>query len=318
MNRVAGAVMVLNMDRSEDRMRAMDAELSGKGILYERLPAIDGRQLTNEQVRQWSTKLCSYLCTPSMIGCFLTHMRAWAHVVDRNIQNAIVLEDDVKIVDGYENTFLSACAALPVDYDFMYLGCFTCHRSHPLDKVLRLLSGTRRRRERVYKDGVPSPHLVRPDQTLGTHSYMVSLKGARAALKALPRASFHVDWALSGLIDSLNVYAVRPNLTYQTDAPSTIGGSAPVLLNAVASNFTYLSDRTWAWILSEPVCALGHPTLTIDGWVILSILLVAWKPRLFLPLFVVEAVAGVLTGTSSGYFIIVGLVLAGRFAARPG
>ena len=311
MNQVADAVFVLNLDRSPDRLAAVDAELRRHGIRYERLPAVDGKLLDTAQIRKVAPGFCSAFCTAGMLGCFLSHLNFGRTVVERGYDRAIILEDDVRIVDGYEDTLRAACADLPDDADILYCGCFTCGRQQPLEMVLQRLSGTTGRTE------VIGEHLVRPAQTLGSHAYMVTAKGARAALQRLPRASTHLDWAISSLAGQLQVFAVRPQIAHQSDEASTLGGAHPHVLNAMASKFPYSSEdrdaRTWAWTLSEPLCTLGHSYWVVDGWLLISLALAWWAPLCFAPLYVLELLASVmLTRTVPGYFVMVGALLALR------
>ena len=316
MNDVADTVLIINLDRSATRMQAAHQEMMRHGVRYERLPAVDGKALTAAQITKLATEACASFCTPSTVGCFLSHMKAWQYVVDNGLDRAIILEDDVHVVDNYEGPLRAACADLPHDFDILFLACFTCLSQQPLDKLMQKLAGTRR------ETLIISEHLVRPAQTLGTHAYMISAKGARAALDRLPRPSFHLDWALSSLVDELQVYAVRPGIAFQTNAPSTIGAAHPHLLNAIASKIPYSSEeddvRTWAWTMSEPVCTLGHRFFIVDGWLILSVLLALIAPRTFAVLFVLEVLISLaLTQSLPAYFIVVGLVLAASHRYRP-
>lgn len=68
---------------------------------HEFLPAVDGRKLTEanmremcdmDVVRQWSQ-----LLTPGMIGCSLSHHRAYQKMVTENIDFALILEDDTRL-----------------------------------------------------------------------------------------------------------------------------------------------------------------------------------------------------------------------------
>ena len=310
MNRVADAVYVINLERSRDRMASADAELRRHGIQYTRFAAVDGKALTGAALREAATPACAAFCTPATVGCFLSHIGVWRAIVEGGLGSAIVLEDDVRVVDGYELTLLAAYAALPDGWDVLFQGCHTCDSRQPLDRMMRVLAGTRRSETEAV-----GAHLSRPAQTLGTHAYMVSAKGARELLARLSRASFHVDWMISGLVDVLQIYAVQPGIAYQTGVASVIGGAHPHVLNAVASKVPYSSDardvRTWAWTLSEPICTLGHRDYVVDGWLIVSCVLAVAVPRLFAPLYVIELSASLLlTGEVPGYFVVVGLLLA--------
>ena len=320
MNGLVDEVLVLNLDRSRDRMRTVDAEMRRHNISYTRVSGVDGSKLTNAQRWQQSTPTCYYTCSAGTVGCFLSHIKCWRYVASRGLQRVVIFEDDVRLTDNYEGILGEALATLPEDYHLMFLGCFTCNTSHPIERAMKGLQGVRRQASEV------GPHLVRPTQTLGTHAYMVSSAGADALLRLLPRASFHLDWEMSKLIDRLDVYAVKPDIAYQTDAASIIGSREPMLSNMLASHFKYSRDdedvRTWAWTLSEPLLTLGRDDLTVDGWVLISLSFILLLPRHFALWFMCEVVcASVLNprGLTSRYFLLVGLVLVLRlYAASRG
>ena len=43
-----------------------------------------------------------FLQPRGVIGCYLSHRRFWQMVVDRKMDYAVILEDDVKLVDGFK------------------------------------------------------------------------------------------------------------------------------------------------------------------------------------------------------------------------
>ncbi|MGE0191481.1 MAG: glycosyltransferase family 25 protein [Planctomycetota bacterium] len=81
-------VYVINLDRSPARLAHMTRVLHALGIDFERIPAVDGRQLT--AVDRQDTPL-----QPGEHGCFLSHRQAWRCILERGAEVAIVLEDDV-------------------------------------------------------------------------------------------------------------------------------------------------------------------------------------------------------------------------------
>jgi hypothetical protein len=68
---------------------------------FTRLSAVDGRALSVEELRNQSTKLAMYLQPRGVIGCYLSHRRFWQLVVDQRLPRAIVLEDDIVLVEGF-------------------------------------------------------------------------------------------------------------------------------------------------------------------------------------------------------------------------
>ena len=58
-------------------------------------------------------------------GCYMSHVKLWEHMVQNGQRFAIVLEDDVTVVDGFMDKILAHINRLPEDWDIFYLdGCF--------------------------------------------------------------------------------------------------------------------------------------------------------------------------------------------------
>jgi len=187
-------MFVLNLDRAPDRWAHMQALMEAQGLTAERLSAVDGRTLTDAEMQTHSTKMAAFLQPRGVIGCYLSHKKFWQMVVDRNLESAIIFEDDVRLVDSFKDTLKEYLQRLQKEgssYDVLLLGAIG--RVHPNGKESfgsRLFSnyiGGKRPRE------ILSSYLFKPRRPAGTHAYMVSNAGARRLLGLCPKATFHVD-----------------------------------------------------------------------------------------------------------------------------
>jgi glycosyl transferase family 25 len=126
-------IFVLNLDRSVDRWKLASEQMSLAGLTVERLPAVDGRQLSKEELRNKSTRIATYLQPRGVIGCYLSHRKFWQLVVDRNLDAAIIFEDDVKLVSNFKNMLIGHLESLgDEEYDVILLGAIG--RVHPRGK----------------------------------------------------------------------------------------------------------------------------------------------------------------------------------------
>lgn len=46
--------LLINLDRSQDRLQVISKALTDLGLSFSRVQAIDGKKLTEEEVRQWT------------------------------------------------------------------------------------------------------------------------------------------------------------------------------------------------------------------------------------------------------------------------
>ena len=262
---------VINLDRDSARLRDVNLRLSELDLSYERFPAVDGAALTTAQLRSETLPYWRSLCTPAMIGCFLSHRNVWRKIVERDEASALILEDDVVFEnrDAVDRTIDAALGDLPGDWDVLYLGCFACDpKKLAPEQLVKYTTVPFRKRVKL------TDNLVIPDIALGTHAYAVSDKGARRLLQLLPLASYHLDVAMTSVFDKMRVYAVAPTIAFQADMSSSgIMSKAPAYLNRLCDiriSKNANDGRTVAWLMSEPMFKVPGTTKTVvTGWTLL-------------------------------------------------
>lgn len=195
-------ILVINLDRDvkrlesiRQRLREHEDEDEDEQIHIIRVPGVYGKTLSRSERASQTTPFCDSFCTPTMIGCFLSHRRCWQIIVERGWECAIVLEDDARPVPGFRSVVERAMEEVPGDYHVLLLGCMMC-RPIPDKPVLGLSDlfnafGSRRSRW-------ISPHIRVPGFWAGTHGMIVSQAGARWCLERWPRAEYHIDVMMRG------------------------------------------------------------------------------------------------------------------------
>lgn len=118
------AVYVINLERSADRLARVKKQLTKLDLSWQRVEAVDGKQLTSEQ---WSkVDQARYLRahgkkpTAGEVGCYLSHLRALETFLASDHTHALILEDDITPPDalpGLLQTLLT-CAE---DWDMVHL-----------------------------------------------------------------------------------------------------------------------------------------------------------------------------------------------------
>ncbi len=92
-------LLVINLDRSADRLAAADAAFGALGLPFRRLPAVDAAALTPAAVAEAydaAANARDYFAPlhPGEVACFLSHRRAWADLLASEALFAAVFEDD--------------------------------------------------------------------------------------------------------------------------------------------------------------------------------------------------------------------------------
>jgi len=287
-------IYVINLARSAGRWEKMAAQLRQHGLSGRRVEAVDGRSLSNNDLRRVSTPLATHLLPRGVIGCFLSHVLFWELVVERGHECAIVLEDDCELQPDFASAVAETVRELPTNWDICLLGALGC--AHPqgkhgiLNELCAIYMGGTRRCQQI------SERVFVPRKPAGTHAYLISRRGAAKLLSLLTKATYHIDFVAwhSGL--GLNLYAANPFVAYQDiSAASTLvmaqveleskskpqrwgrraasNASAPTQHAQSSSLLSRLAAKTevgggtrqtWAHVFAEPLLQLPHgPLITI-------------------------------------------------------
>jgi GR25 family glycosyltransferase involved in LPS biosynthesis len=171
-------ILVINLERSPERLEHMVAMLP----TFTRIEGVDGRpwQAPGEDATGrplWNFADMEALkdsgvmgdvhwfpLIPTEIGCALGHRAAWQHIVDNEIPCTVVLEDDIDLTEHFHNTFEESVGlqgGFPADADVLFLqGRDAAYPNMSTDSQGHLTYGG------------------------GNYGYVITLEGARKALKA--------------------------------------------------------------------------------------------------------------------------------------
>lgn len=87
---------IINMDRCVERMQRMTSLMERLGLSYERVGAVDGKQLDAAALAALVDVKKGY-AAPSAgeIGCFLSHRKCWQQISQADEAYALIFEDDI-------------------------------------------------------------------------------------------------------------------------------------------------------------------------------------------------------------------------------
>jgi GR25 family glycosyltransferase involved in LPS biosynthesis len=270
MEGLVDAAFVINMDRAVDRMRHMRAQCTAHGIQCVRVPGVDASTLPPDVLRKHITPACLATCTPAVQGCALSHRTVWNTIVDSQLDVALVMEDDAVLAPNFVDGVKRALADVPRDWDVLVLGCFQF-----CDAKRRYGWMTRMQRP-LWTHGFRDDPRVWgsvfvPEHFAGAHCYLVSAKGARALLRAIPQINDHIDMHMNH--PDLRVYAVTPDLARQRDmACSSIAELAfPKTLNPFLGTVRDDKNISLAYWLSVPQLQVMRHTVNNWTWLFVAL-----------------------------------------------
>jgi glycosyl transferase family 25 len=109
-------IIVISLPRSVERRRSIEAQLRSHGLQAEFLEGTDGRAIPESELDSWRPPRPSgYFVTlnPGEVGCYESHRRAGARILERGWPFALVLEDDIRLAPGFRNGLEVLAARAP-------------------------------------------------------------------------------------------------------------------------------------------------------------------------------------------------------------
>lgn len=201
-------VYLINLDRRPDRLTSALKILRDAGFSkIERQSAVDGKQIDSTQIKRL-LKPSAYqslgktrahhedLGSVGAIGCSMSHYIVWTKVLQNN-QPAIIVEDDLTLLDDLDKFTAVQNYKTMSNYDLVWLGYGGLRESHPS----------------VQSDGV-YPYR---GMSFGTHFYYITPRGAEKLLSNFFPIEYQVDsyMGFENKKGNIRVGYHYPNLSWQ-------------------------------------------------------------------------------------------------------
>ena len=191
---------VINLDSSKLRMAEMNQRLTEINLAYERMPAVNGSQLSTEELHSFykpalNKQLYRRPLSAGEIGCYMSHRNCWVKIQEQQLDLALILEDDAEMSDQL-SALLSNIERIQQPWDIIKL-CDPPKKKALFDSV------------QLHIDFNLCLYKKVPSRATG---YVVSLNGAKKLLEARKHFARPVDddmqfyWEYSG-----NIFGVEPS-----------------------------------------------------------------------------------------------------------
>src|SRR5690606_1072847 len=130
---------IINLKRSPERMARMNALLSGMGLNFVRVEAVDGKQFTPDTIETLCIpKPDGIPWTAQEIAVTLSHRECWKKAASSPEEFSIILEDDLFFSDD-SAYFFTERSWLPSNFDLVKLE--TVGRKVLTDKIGHTVKG---------------------------------------------------------------------------------------------------------------------------------------------------------------------------------
>lgn len=249
-------VYLINLERRPERRVRMEYCFDELGIAFERVPAVDGKNLNDSYIEEHGIRMLPEYRDPyhgrpitaGEIGCFMSHYNIWKDMLVNQHRLAIVFEDDIRFEPYFRSKVQAVMAeARTFDWDLIYFG-----RKRLSDANEPYVRGSNR--------------LVHVDYSYWTLCYILTLHGARKLVDSEPLSKMvpvdeylpimfdkHPEpvWASYFPVRDLKAFSAHPLLVYPThytgeenyisdtedsvvvNAPSSDGGAESTLPTSI-------------------------------------------------------------------------------------
>lgn len=206
-------VLLINLDRSTERLKQIKQQLDKLNISFERVVAVDANtlsELTFDFVKTPNYEY-PYPLTKGEVACFLSHKKCWELIVSSNEDWTLVLEDNAFITPRLCDYIIDK-EWIPTECELIQL----THTDLPTytNKVLEIPNNT------LMKTVYSSP--------FGTSAYLISKKAASIALEHSKVLRSPVDNFLfsswSSFSKSISFWRLKKPVIKRNNINSTITG----------------------------------------------------------------------------------------------
>jgi len=252
---------LINMDSDTDRLAWMLSQVDKLPGELIRISAVNGKKLTEEQIRSNTSGPCAEFCTRSMIGCYLSHVKVWEEIIKNGDDMAIVLEDDAELIPNFSqelSKILKEFADKQQEFQYINLGVGV------IDAI------------DVFADRGEFETVYKPIYSFLMHCYLITAKGAATLLKH-SKAEWHVDMVVPKVLatDGMVLYASKKVLaTQSTRFDSSQSADFPVLFSKLL-NFDIVGTLNLHKMLATPIGAVKG--ITIDSYLLLFVILLLFR-----------------------------------------
>ncbi|XP_069497173.1 procollagen galactosyltransferase 2 [Ambystoma mexicanum] len=250
-------IFLINLKRRKDRRDRMLRSLYEQEIQAQVVEAVDGKALNSSQLKAMNIDMLPGYHDPysgreltrGEIGCFLSHYYIWKEVVDRNLETALVIEDDVRFENQFKRKLMKVMHDIEeaqLEWELIYIGRKRMQVQRPEKAVPNVMN------------------LVEADYSYWTLGYAISLQGAKkliaadALKKMLPVDEFlpvmYNKHPVTKYLDyyeprDLKAFSTEPLLIYPTHYTGDVGYISDTETSTIWDNETVATDwdRTHSW-----------------------------------------------------------------------
>lgn len=198
------SIFIVNLKKDIEKKEYMQELCQKHNLQVEFIEAVEGRALDEEDIaelysREKTIDALGRKLSRGEIGCALSHKTIYEKILYKNIEIALILEDDIDF-NADLLTLLNVKGTFPQNWELILLGHHTGY-SREVDTVASIWSQMQL---------IGNYTLARPcEKGYGTYGYLITKTGAKKLLEHLDIIGKPIDH-YTGDSQCINLYTINP------------------------------------------------------------------------------------------------------------
>ena len=190
-------IYLINLDKDKDRLAIIDLQLKKLGINYERFSAIYAKDISKEELNKYVNRFRWWCCMgrkilPGEVGCALSHYSIYRTIINKGINYACILEDDIIINENFKERICKIEKWIDINKPQVILLSNYTNEIEDIEEIRKVNSG------------------------LCTDAYIITKKAAKALLKENYPICVPCDhWGRWFKNKSIDLYMALPHVAKQ-------------------------------------------------------------------------------------------------------
>ncbi|WP_374446884.1 glycosyltransferase family 25 protein [Providencia sp.] len=195
-------VFIINLKESSERRMKMQAQLDETKLKYEFINAVNGKDLSETELKEIVYDYPNCMLSKGEIGCALSHLLIYKKMANENIEQALILEDD---------------ATLPHNIEAVI------SKTQRIDKLTKpniyLLSCV----DSYIKNQKIDDNVFKVYQAIRSHAYIINKKAAKRLISFQTPIKYEADmWWYFRYFNCANIYCIIPSVIPYDDETKSI------------------------------------------------------------------------------------------------
>jgi GR25 family glycosyltransferase involved in LPS biosynthesis len=304
------------MDESKDRLENMTTQIPIIGKPFIRIPAIVGKNLKFEDIKNNTNLFCRTFCSSSMIGIFMSHYKTWQTVLQNNDKYALIMEDDCELIPDFQKEIKNVLDELFItdpEFDFIYLSCGGACDVNKDYNIINLFHKFQLTNVTSKDDNINNKYSFVPEAPLAFNCYIVSNNCAKKLVEYMKTINYHVDVSFLEFQNKFKIYASSKMLAYQysSSSQSTQTEQFPAILNKILDNYKCKKKISYSYYMSAPLFSIYNFNFTTYLLIIIVVILIIPKPfkQWFLAFILMYLIIELLYNPYNIYYIIFWIII---------